>query len=86
MIMSLIKLTGEVLPINSTANQKSKRSMQALENPGDCISDILKAIRIVFEGCRAITVKLLKSKAGDPEQTTHTNFCRNVYVNSITLV
>jgi hypothetical protein len=41
--------------------------MQAVENPDDCISDI--------EGCTAIIFKLLKSKAGDPEQTTHTDFC-----------
>lgn len=72
---SMIKLTGEVLPINFNANQTSKRSMQAVENPDYCISDILKSIRIVFEGCTAIIVKLLKSKAGDPEQATHTDFC-----------
>ena len=45
----MIKLMGEVLPINSTANQKSKRSMQTLENPDDCISDILKQSVLISE-------------------------------------
>lgn len=51
------------------------RSMQQVNKDGEVVvQDILDAIKIIFPSSPNILVKILRSKAGDPAQLTHTDY------------
>ena len=73
--VSKIKLKGTAEPITfSSQGPPYLRSMQALQNPDAYLKNVINAIKLVFPRCVHFKVKLLRSKAGDTEQTTHTDF------------
>ena len=73
--LSKTKLKGAAEPITlSSKGPPYLRSMQALQNPDAYVKNVIDAIKLVFPRCEYFKVKLLKSKAGDTEQMTHTDF------------
>jgi hypothetical protein len=79
-----IKTTGpEHFITFGSATLPYKRTMQAIENPMDILSNVLAAMRHVFSKCNHLVVKLLKSKAGDAAQDIHTDFIPTTTTPSI---
>ena len=73
--LSKIELSGIEEPITFGGNKvQSLRTMQNVANPHQYIASVLDALAIVFPGCTETNVKIIKSKAGDVAQITHTDF------------
>lgn len=66
-----IELKEEPEPITFSSIPPYKRTMQTLTNPEAVISDVLEAIKVVYNECSTIKVKMLKSNGSDKAQTTH---------------
>ena len=79
-----IKTTGPIQPITFGSTRPYKRTMQIVSNPEDYLSNVIKALRVVFSGCDKLVVKLLKSEAGDLAQTTHTDLASDMKNRPIT--
>lgn len=69
---SKVKGKGRAMPINFVAAKiPATRTMQVLKNPETILTDVLSALKYVFPECVHVSVKILKSRPGDPPQLTH---------------
>jgi hypothetical protein len=73
-----IKLKLQPEKITFSAPKPHLRTMQPLEDPEAILGNVIAAIRIVFPQCTSMVVKMLKSKAGDTAQITHTDYVPEV--------